>query len=57
MQIYDYRSSQFIAVNDQAYNVYYTLYKAAYYNDHFIISAVPDNNDISCDRIIGGNMK
>lgn len=43
MRIYDYRSSQIIAVNDQAYNICYTLCKAAYYNDYLIISAVPEN--------------
>ena len=32
MQIYDYHSSRIIVVNDQAYNVCYTLFKAAYYN-------------------------
>ena len=33
MQIYDYHSSRIIVVNDQAYNVCYTLCKAAYYNE------------------------
>ena len=35
MQIYDYRSFRLIAVNDQAYNICYTLCKAAYYNESF----------------------
>lgn len=33
MHIYDYHSSRIIVVNDQAYNVCYTLFKAAYYNE------------------------
>ena len=47
MQIYNYRFYYNIAVNDQAYNICYTLCKAAYYNNYFIVFAAPENNSIS----------